>query len=136
LKFVYINQLKNKPMKTAKIFMSVTLLAILFSFTPERKTLTTPCPLITLVSPPATLKVGTPKACQNTLTVSTTQCAAFTFHFSWPTGNTATFSTAAGSAVLMFNLPAMPSGTTISLTIDDCCGGSSAVYTFTATTSC
>ena len=122
-------------MKTTKIFMSVTLLAILFSFTPERNNVKVRCPLVQLASPPSTLKVGTPRVCQNTLTVNTNICNPYTFHFTW-SGGFVDYTTAAGSSVLNFNLPAMTSGTTIYLVIDDNGGNSSITYTFTATTSC
>jgi hypothetical protein len=97
------------------------------------------CPLITLSSPPSQLSINTGTICNNTLTVSTTTCSPFTFNFSWtsPSSGSQVNTTASGSGVCTFNLPStITPGATISLTIDDCCGGHSNVYTFTATTKC
>lgn len=93
------------------------------------------CPYIGLTSPPSVLKTGSARVCENTLVVSTTNCAPFTFHFTW-SGGSYSKATIGGSNILYFNLPSMTSGTTIYLTIDDNGGGSSGVYTFTSTSNC
>jgi len=89
------------------------------------------CPLIQLASPPSTLKTGSNRSCENTLTVNTNNCGPFTFTFTW-SGGSYVQSTTSGSNVLNFNLPTMANGTTISLVITDCCGGSSNTYQFTS----
>lgn len=94
------------------------------------------CPLIQLSSPPSTLKVGSIRTCANTLTVNTTECASFTFRFTWA-GGSYTQTTPAGSPTLSFLLPgSIGNGTTITLYIDDCCGNTSVAYYFTSTTTC
>ena len=116
------------------------ILLVSFSFTPQSnaKSVTIKnrvvCQPVTLTSPPSTLEVGSAKICENTLTVSTTGCAPFTFTFTWGGATPGTYvkSTATGSGVLKFNLPSTATGT-ISLVVADCCGNSSGTYNFTAT---
>ncbi|MES2397772.1 MAG: hypothetical protein V4549_17300 [Bacteroidota bacterium] len=93
------------------------------------------CPVVALASVPSTLKTGSARVCENTLTVNTNNCNPFTFHFTW-SGGSYNKTTAPGSNVLNFNLPSMTSGTTIYLVIDDNGGGSSVTYTFTSTSNC
>lgn len=136
-----INQLKQKTMKIKILSLAIAgILLASFSFTPMSNAKTIPvnnkvlCPLVTLSSPPSTLRV-LPCGVDNVLTVSTNTCSPYTFYFTW-SGGSSTQSTASGSNVLTFKLPSMPVGTVISLTITDCCGGSSGIYTFTATGRC
>lgn len=130
--------MKNKILSLA--FAGMLLAS--FSFTPMSNAKTAPvknkilCPLIQLSSPPSTLKVGSIRSCANTLTVNTTECASFTFRFTWA-GGSYTQTTPAGSPTLSFLLPgSIGNGTTITLYIDDCCGGTSSAYYFTSTTTC
>ncbi|MGZ4158836.1 MAG: hypothetical protein ACXVED_17400, partial [Bacteroidia bacterium] len=61
-----------------------------------------PCPLIQLSSPPSTITVGCSRPqCNQSLTVNTTMCSPFTFHFNW-SGGSCNASTASGSGVLSF----------------------------------
>jgi len=126
--------------KTLSLAFAGILLASLI-FTPMSNAKTTQiknkvvCPLITLSSPPSTLKSGSLKICENTLTVSTVTCSPFTFNFTW-TGGSYSKSTASGSAILKFNLPSLSAGTVVHLTIVDSGTNSSGNYDFTITSPC
>ena len=133
--------MKNKILSLAIL----GLVLVNFSFTPVsnakpiKVTNKVLCPLIQLSSPPSSLKIGGKLACGNSLTVNTTTCAPFTFNFTWGGANPGSYSatTVGASPTLNFSLPSsIGNGTTITLYIDDCCGGTSSAYYFTATTTC